>query len=81
MSNLSLLKSLWIYALMDINLKNMLEKWHWLTRDSFTHLKETLHIIMTLNKNLEEENYMNELEGFSIEGKGCKLMKSLYELK
>jgi hypothetical protein len=37
-----------------------------------------------LNRSLEEEVYMNQLEGFSIEGKehlACKLKKSIYGLK
>uniref|UniRef100_A0A2N9HCS5 Integrase catalytic domain-containing protein n=1 Tax=Fagus sylvatica TaxID=28930 RepID=A0A2N9HCS5_FAGSY len=37
-----------------------------------------------LNRSLEEEVYMDQLEGFSIEGKehlACKLKKSIYRLK
>ena len=37
-----------------------------------------------LNGNLEEEVYMDQLEGFLIEGKGhmvCKHKKSIYGLK
>jgi hypothetical protein len=37
-----------------------------------------------LNRSLEEEVYMDQLEGFSIEGKehlACKLKKSIYGLK
>ena len=40
--------------------------------------------IIFLNWNLEEEVYMDQLEGFSIKGKGhmmCKLKKSIYRLK
>jgi hypothetical protein len=37
-----------------------------------------------LNGNLQENVYMAQPEGFAVEGKehlGCKLKKSLYELK
>ena len=37
-----------------------------------------------LNGNIEEVVYMNQLEGFPIEGKGhmvCKLKESIYRLK
>ena len=37
-----------------------------------------------LNESLEEDVYMDQLEGFSIKGKehlACKLKKSIYRLK